>query len=247
MTMKIQNTFLSGLAGLMLTVGTANAQTADAKTLPAHEEEDEAILFKVHDVKPVKNSKGEEVNACDFYVTFYNRSDKDINGAQLDLTWVDNSLIDVIDAEKEKSAEKHKNGEDVDADFSYTQNGNPLQLTASIDMPAIKSYKQITVRQSLKTDRCYILLDDLSINVKSCAVKKTDGNSFNSSDACKGLFRFVSQENPEYYTDFKPVSYTMRKNSDIKERAGQEKEMEEQYKKAVKSMDALTQTLAEIK
>lgn len=247
MTMKIQNTFLSGLAGLMLTVGTANAQTADAKTLPAHEEEDEAILFKVHDVKPVKNSKGEEVNACDFYVTFYNRSDKDINGAQLDLTWVDNSLIDVIDAEKEKSAEKHKNGEDVDADFSYTQNGNPLQLTASIDMPAIKSYKQITVRQSLKTDRCYILLDDLSINVKSCAVKKTGGNSFNSSDACKGLFRFVSQENPEYYTDFKPVSYTMRKNSDIKERAGQEKEMEEQYKKAVKSMDALTQTLAEIK
>ena len=75
-------------------------------------------------------------------------------------------------------------------------------------MPAIKAYKQITVRQSLKTDRCYILLDDLSINVKSCATQR---------------------------------------NSDIKERASQEKEMEEQYKKAVKSMDALTQTLAEIK
>ena len=54
--MKIQNTFLSGIAGLMLAAGAANAQTADAKTPPAHEEEDEAILFKVHDVKPIKNS-----------------------------------------------------------------------------------------------------------------------------------------------------------------------------------------------
>lgn len=245
--MKIQNTFLSGIAGLMLAAGAANAQTADAKTPSAHEEEDEAILFKVHDVKPIRNSKGDEVNACDFYVTFYNRSNKDINGAQLDLTWVDNSLIDVVNAEKEESAEKHKNGEDIDADFSYTQNGNPLQLTASINMPAIKAYKQITVRQSLKTDRCYILLDDLSINVKSCAIKQTGNASFNSGDTCNGLFRFISQENPEYYTDFKPISYMTQRNSDIKERASQEKEMEEQYKKAVKSMDALTQTLAEIK
>lgn len=38
--MKIQNTFLSGIAGLMLAAGAANAQTADAKTPPAHEEED---------------------------------------------------------------------------------------------------------------------------------------------------------------------------------------------------------------
>lgn len=114
-------------------------------------------------------------------------------------------------------------------------------------MPAIKAYKQITVRQSLKTDRCYILLDDLSINVKSCAIKQTGNASFSSGDTCNGLFRFISQENPEYYTDFKPISYTTQRNSDIKERASQEKEMEEQYKKAVKSMDALTQTLAEIK
>ena len=224
--MKIQNLFLAEIAGLMLVVGATNAQTANVETPPTLEAEDEAILFKIHDVKPVKDAKGEDVNACDFYVTFYNRSNKDINGAQLDLSWTDNSLLDIVNAEKRESAEKRKNGEDIDANFSY---------------------KQITVRQSLKTDRCYVLLDHLSVNVKSCAVKPVGNASFNAGNTCKGLFRFISQENPEYYTDFQPVSYTTQRNADVKERAGQEKEMEEQYQKAVKSIDALTQTLAEIK
>ena len=245
--MSVQNMFLSGVAGLMLTAGAACAQTTEAEAPQLAEEEDEAILFKVHDIKPVKNSK-DVVNACDFYVTFYNRSNKDINGAQLDLIWEDDSLLDIIDDEKEKSAEKNKNGENVAADFSYTQQTNPVQLTASVNMPAIKSFKQITVRQSIKTDRCYILLDNLSINVKSCAVKQTgSSSSLGANNTCNGLFRFVSQESPEYYTDFKPVSYTTQKTADIRERANQEKEMEEQYKKAVQSMDALTQILAEIK
>lgn len=245
--MKIQNLFLAEIAGLMLVVGATNAQTANVETPQTLEAEDEAILFKIHDVKPVKDAKGEDVNACDFYVTFYNRSNKDINGAQLDLSWTDNSLLDIVNAEKRESAEKRKNGEDIDANFSYTQKNNPQQLTTSINMPAIKAYKQITVRQSLKTDRCYVLLDHLSVNVKSCAVKPVGNASFNAGNTCKGLFRFISQENPEYYTDFQPVSYTTQRNADVKERAGQEKEMEEQYQKAVKSIDALTQTLAEIK
>ena len=133
--MSVQNMFLSGVAGLMLTAGAACAQTTEAEAPQLAEEEDEAILFKVHDIKPVKNSK-DVVNACDFYVTFYNRSNKDINGAQLDLIWEDDSLLDIIDDEKEKSAEKNKNGENVAADFSYTQQTNPVQLTASVNMPA---------------------------------------------------------------------------------------------------------------
>lgn len=241
--MKFQNMFLSGIAGLMLVAGATHVQAVEAKVQPVLEEEDEAILFKVHDVKPIKNSQNDEVKACDFYVTFYNRSNKDINGAQLELTWEDNSLLDIIEDEQEESAQKHKNGENIDPDFSYTKSNNSLKLMTLVNMPAIKAYKQITVRQSLKTDRCYILLDDLSISVKSCAVKQTGS----ASDACNGLFRFVSQENPEYYTDFKPVSHSSQKNADVKERAGKEKEMEEQYKKAVMSMDALVQTLSEIR
>lgn len=245
--MKIQNKFCLGIASLMLAAGVANAQSTDGKIVPAAEEEDEAILFKVHDVTPVKARSSDMVTSCDFYITFYNRSKKDINGAQIDLTWVDNSLSSVILDEKKNSAEKYADGETSDANYSYTQEKNPPQLTASVDMPAIKSYKQITTKQTIKTDRCYALLEDLTINVKSCAVKQSGGSSVVGNESCNGLFRFISQENPEYYTDFQKISYTTQRNADVKARANMEKEMEEQYQQTIRNMDLLSQTLAEIK
>lgn len=245
--MKIQNKFCLGIASLMLAAGAANAQSVDGKIVPATEEEDEAILFKVHDVAPVKARGSDMVTSCDFYITFYNRSKKDINGAQIDLNWVDNSLTSVILDEKKESAEKYADGETSDANYSYTQEKNPSQLTASVDMPAIKSYKQITTKQNIKTDRCYVLLENLTINVKSCAVKQTGGSSVAGNESCNGLFRFVSQDSPEYYTDFQKISYTTQRNADVKARASMEKEMEEQYQQTVRNMDLLSQTLAEIK
>ena len=88
--MKIQNKFWLGVAGLLLSAGVANAQNADV----AAEEESEAILFKVHDISPVKGGIDGEVTSCEFYVTFYNRSKKDIANAQVDLSWMDDSLSD---------------------------------------------------------------------------------------------------------------------------------------------------------
>lgn len=245
--MKIQNKFCLGIASLMLATGVANAQTTDGKVAPAAEEEDEAILFKVHDVAPVKAKSNDMVTSCSFYVTFYNRSDKDINGAELELTWVDNSLSSVINEEKKDSAEKFAEGETSNANYSYTQEKNPPKLMADINMPAIKAYKQITTKQNIKTDRCYALLDDLTINVKSCTVKQGGSSNLSSANSCNSLFRFISQDNPEYYTDFQKISYTTQKNADVKARASMEKEMEEQYKQAVRNMDLLSQTLSEIK
>lgn len=248
--MKIQKNFWLGIAGVMLTLSAANAQEVGAekdKAVPVTEE-DEAILFKVHDITPVRAMRGEEISSCDFYVTFYNRSPKDINGADIELNWTDNSLSSVINAEKAVSAERKAKGENVDANFSYTQQQNPSQLMASVKMPAIKSYKQVTVKQNIKTDRCYALLDNLAIKVNSCSVKaSSDSSSLSATDGCNGLFQFVSQDNPEYYTEFQKVSYASKKEAEIKKRASQEKEVEEQYQQTVKNMDLLSQTLAEIK
>lgn len=246
--MKFQNKFWLEIAALMLAAGVANAQVEKNNAAPVAEEEDEAILFKVHDITPIKALNGDVVTSCDFYVTFYNRSLKDISSAQLDLTWEDNSLTSVIENEKEESAAKKSKGEDVDAGFSYTQKQNPPQLTASVNMPAVKSYKQVTVKQSVKTDRCYMLLDDLAIRVRSCVVKQAPGSSsLSSNNSCNALFSFVSLDNPEYYTGFQEISFDAKKNAEVKERANQEKEMEEQYQQTVRSLDALTQSLSEIK
>lgn len=252
--MRIQKKFWLGIAGLLMTSAAAYAQVSApapvAAPVPAqndYDSEDEAVLFKIHDVTPVKNKENGSVVSCDFYITFYNRSHKDINGALLDLSWLDNSLADVINEEKEISAEKNRHGEDIDPEFSYTQRNNPVELMVSVDMPAIKSFKQITVRSSLKSDRCFVLLRDLSLNVRSCSTKNDSPQMIGNAAGCNGLFRFVSQNNPEYYMEFKKVSYNEQKIAERKQRANQEKEMEEQYKKAVQSFDVLTQTLSEIR
>lgn len=252
-----KNAFL-GILGLLFAAGAANAQVADVPPVQdapmpafAANTKDEAVLFKVHDITPVRGrDKDSAVESCDFYVTFYNRSNKDINGAVLDLTWLDDSLIDIIDAEKAESAEKITRGEGVDPNYSYTQNDNPTNLTATIDMPAIKSYKQITVRSRIKTDRCFVLLEDLSMNVKSCSTKNEPGAvgvGMGANAGCNGLFRFVSSKNPEYYMEFKSVSYDEQKAEERKKRATEEQGMEENYRKAVEGFDRLSNVLAEIK
>ena len=48
----------------------------------------DAILFKIHDVVPVKNADGNVVS-CDVGATFYNRTEKEINNASLNLIWAD--------------------------------------------------------------------------------------------------------------------------------------------------------------
>lgn len=235
--------FFLGIMGLLMTAG-----VADAQTVGAADDKDEAILFKIHDITPDK-SKEKGVRSCDFYVTFYNRSEKDINGAQIVLNWIDSSLTDVVNDEKADSAERNRKGEPVDANFSYTQRGNPIDLSAKIDMPAIKSYKQITVRSSVETDRCFVLLNDLKADVLSCTAKNDTGNSGNmiNGGGCNSLFRFVSANNPEYYMEFKRVSHDEQKNTERKQRASQEKEMENQYGKTVESFETLSKILSDIK
>ena len=71
--------FLSVLGMVMAgCVSAANAQQSAQ----------ENILFKIHDVQPVKNADGAVV-ACDFDTTLYNRSNSALRAAVLNLTWTD--------------------------------------------------------------------------------------------------------------------------------------------------------------
>ena len=63
------------------------------------DESQPAVLFKVHDIKPLKNRDGKITN-CEFNITFFNRSNKNVDNATVNLTWKDEAIGHVIEDEK---------------------------------------------------------------------------------------------------------------------------------------------------
>ena len=87
-----------GLAlGALLVTGAETSLAASAPATGSNTTEEE-VLFKIHDISPVKNSDG-EVIACDFNATFYNRSPYEVSDAVVSLTWNDQSLENIIKSE----------------------------------------------------------------------------------------------------------------------------------------------------
>ncbi len=69
------------------------------------DESQPAVLFKVHDIKPLKNRDGKITN-CEFNITFFNRSNKNVDNATVNLTWKDEAIGNVIEDEKELAKRK---------------------------------------------------------------------------------------------------------------------------------------------
>ncbi len=168
-----------------------------------------AILFRIENINPIANKDG-LTDQCSFMVTVYNRMNKGLKTADIDMEWVDNisnkyKLADnKIKVVGEHSAEKH------------------INKTVTIDNIAPHSQKSFA--QKVKTDKCYLLLDNLKYSVKTCfiegsTVQYKDGQAINVDD-CSNNFNYINSKNPEYYSEFKdvPASVLTKQIEDEKER-----------------------------
>lgn len=205
----------------------------------------DAILFKIHEIQPLKNAEG-MVIACNFNATFYNRSPKDISNASLRLSWRDEAISSVISDEKKERAAQEP-GRIVGNQTSYTERVTPAEISATIDLPALKAYKQITLHSKIQADRCFLLLNDATFTVNSCQASETTGIRGASASNCGGLFNFVSAKNPEYYREFKKISYNDEKVIKQSEKEKDQKELNKAYNDAVDSLTSISNTLARIK
>lgn len=214
----------------------------------------EAILFKIHDIAPLKNNEGAVV-ACNFNATFYNRSDKDINGATLRLTWSDKTIGGVIGDELKESAAKRKLN-DKDGRYSratsQTERVTPENIEATLEMPAVKAYKQMTLTSKIQTDRCFLLLNDMDFRIDSCSASENKNvdvisRAGNESTDCLKLFQYVSAKSPAYYKEFKKVSYDEEKAAKKTEMQKNTQEINRVYGEAVDALNATSGSLSRIK
>ncbi len=217
-----------------------------------------AILFKVHDIKPVENTEG-VVTHCDFLVTFYNRTTDSLRQAKIDMGWTDEVteryMIDEADAKPETSTRTRST--------RSSRNAEPVlgEITTSVDMPALGAYKQATVKGSVKTEKCFLLLDNLEFNVASCSIIGQNAENENSSRSsrrtrvaasrnnseCANLFEYVNSKNPEYYDEFKNISYSEQERLLSDEKKQDISDIESTYETIVNNFEKADSIMNNIK
>ena len=132
------------------------------------DESQPAVLFKVHDIKPLKNRDGKITN-CEFNITFFNRSNKNVDNATVNLTWKDEAIGNVIEDEKELAKRKmemenyNENGGAFAEPVSETEGITPVSLTTSIRIPPLQPYRQVSLKSKLASDRCFLMLNDAEL------------------------------------------------------------------------------------
>ena len=191
----------------------------------------QAVLFKLHDIKPLQNAKG-EVTACEYTATFYNRTQYNLRQAKVNFGWTD-QISEMFLSDEEKVAQPVV--EEKATTKSATKQNKPEEkvlgtILSSVDLPALGSLKQVSVRGTVNTDECFLLFDNVEFSVSDCAVlgqENTDNYHSRSDNKketfnCGSLFSYINSKHPEYYAGFKEISYEeeqkVEKNNKEKEK-----------------------------
>ena len=229
-----KNTFLSALAFAM----------AGCICAPASWAADDVVLFKIHDVTPVENADGLTAS-CKYGITFYNRSSYTLKNARLSLSWQDEGISKVIEEEKQDT----KNNRNSRSKKSETEAVTPNTVVSAITISNLGPKQQKSFQQTLNSDRCFLLMGNVNFTAGDCSVASSGENSENpySGDQCSSFFQFVSPENPEYYRDFGPISYTQEKTNAAEERTKDRSEINKLYEETLSEFNKVKSTLAEIK
>ena len=185
------------------------------------------ILFKVANVKPMKNVE-EETVACSFDVVFYNRSSLSVKTASVKLSWLDDVIDQMLEKEKKDVQDNPK--------ARRTSAVTTTQRTIDVDvnLPPIEGYKQVVSSVKINTNRCFLLLSDVTFAVDTCKASSEKGEV-----DCQGIFRFVSVDNPEYYSEFKTVSYEDQVKEELAEKQKSNSEFAELYNQSVGTLNAI--------
>lgn len=197
--MKTYKQLLLGVACATLMIGNVNAASEDSSEnefVSKISSGENVVLFKVHDITPIKNDEG-VVSDCEFALTLYNRSPKNVDAATIRLSWFDEGVSNVIDDEDkkaledemEKSMSNSRTSENRERGriFSNSKNSQVQQpktedfvmrtLATSVALPQIKPFRQVSLKSKIKSDRCFLMLGELDFSFTSCRVTETESSS----------------------------------------------------------------------
>ena len=219
-----------------------------------------AVLFKIHDIKPIRNREGKITN-CEFGATFYNRSEDGVKNINMDLTWEDKAIEDVIDMEKKVAKKKMENdyynseamGTLSEPD-SETEKYTRKVLTTTLKVPNLQPYRQVSLKSRIRSDRCFLMVNDVKFKFTSCDVSGKEEKNLTSRSmgnakmaACSSLFKFVNAKDPEYYREFKKVSFNEEKKAKVNARKQEQENLTKAYNQTVSNLARATDIMGQIR
>lgn len=192
-----KNKILLGLLGLSIVFMSNPATSQENKNAALG-----GILFKIHDVIPEKNNDGDVVN-CNISLTIYNQTNQNLSNIQFDLIWEDEVIADTILREENAIQNMENNSITTDKMRYTTAKTTTPKISTNIKLPLINAFQQISLKNKVNTDHCFLLINDMDIKLKSCSVVE----NASSIRECKTAFRYITPHDPAYYSEFKEISY----------------------------------------
>ena len=237
--MKINAKFVMPVMALTMIFFNSNAfgAPADGKKEEANGE----IIFKIHDVVPEKNADGKVVY-CNIGATFFNRAKTDVANLALSLNWTDDVIGDIIDIEDREEKEKKKDKFKGAKPRYSTSNFTSKSVSVFLKLPRIKVNQQITMKTKVDTDRCFILLNDMDVEVSNCG---TLGTGTSDRSSCSNYFRYISPKMGEYYTEFKKISLDEQIDEEEKQIVQLQDDVKKLYDETLHALEMITHPLSD--
>lgn len=201
------------------------------------------VIYKVHDITPVKIDG--VVVSCDFSITFFNRANQTVSNLSLDIGWKDDVIEEQIKEEKKEKIIDDNNSFQGYSGQSKTEEYTSKMISTNVVLQPLLPEKQLSVKANVNSDRCFLLLQQPEMRVRSC--KFGVGNTDTNAGVCQNLFKFISPEAGEYYTEFRSISYEAQKQEDKQHSLNEQKELDKLYNNAFSSVRRISETLNTMK
>lgn len=250
------NTFnksvILSLASVLFCSSVALAE-ADASKAPKNEAKKEektsdagTIIFRLENIQPIKNKKG-DVSQCSYVVTAYNRLNQMVKEANLEFVWQDNItgpyLQRINESAKLTADEIAENiGPDIqtsDAEKSAKPAVQQFQpIVSNIKIFNIAPHSQKSFSNTVDTDKCFLLFENLNFTVKDCSLDKAE-----KDESCVGKFNYISSKNPEYYVEFGDTPENIVQDQIEDEKNMEIEKIDNIYKEVISTLDKVDNTL----
>ena len=201
------------------------------------------VLFKIHDIVPEVDENG-NVIYCNVGATFFNRTNIDMANVALTLKWNDDVIGEIIDQEERAEKEMARSNSNARRPRYSTSGTTAKTINASLKLPPLKSMQQVSLKTKVDTNRCFLLLNDMDIEIDNCGTASVGERM--SAQGCSNLFRYVSPKMAEYYMEFKEISLEEQVKLEDEELSGLQKEMDASFDAAVASIKNIAKSAQQL-